>query len=240
MLGTLNIEDNYVAYYERLRGLQKDLCIEVEIELGRIDGNTHKIRYIQGIERAVEVAKSYIVDSVRGWIEYIITPRSEGNSTNPQHKRLPIMIGDGMPTLAQLEEIEEILYINHIRGYHTEQDAEIHNILSYIQVHIHKLEEVERYLRDMIDCIERGVSYIYHNQPQSTNTIIAKIALSELYPSGVMTRPQVIDYLGIDKSTMTRYTNVGYITPINPNDKRYLFGVEEVVRLSREVGRKKK
>lgn len=156
-------------------------------------------------------------------------------------KRIPITIADDrLPSLSDLDNMERIMERNETQGYEG-MSSEDYMIYTYIQIHIHRIEDITYYISQTISRIERGERYTPIVRPSNLpKRLEIELVLEGKYPNGIMSRKDVIDLLQINPSTMTRYSNIGYITPIDPTSKIHYYTIPSVVQLYNRVKTKAK
>lgn len=227
--------ESFAEYYTHLNNLYREFAIELECALAPIQGTFSQSQYIKHIQQALNLSVSFAKPKLVSILRHITSPSERIQKTTK--KRIAINVGDDMPTYLYLNEIEEMLHRNESNGY-WDMDFDGYMLLTSIQIHVYHIEEVDFLLKNRIRQIEQGEKYVPLINP-ATISPISKVDITERYPLGIMSRAEVIDYLGINASTMTRYTNEGKISPINPNAKSHTYTTDAVLRLLSVVGRGK-
>lgn len=225
--------DKFAEYHTHLSNLYREFAIELEYNLAPIQGSEAKVQYIKGLQQALNVSITFAKPKLVSILRHLTSPSEQ--TTKNTKRRIPINIGDDMPTYLYLNEIEEIIYKNESNGY-WDMDFDGYMLLTSIQIHVYHIEAVDFLLKNRIRQIEQGEKYVPLINP-ATISPISKVDITERYPLGIMTRAEVIEYLNINASTMTRYTNEGKISPINPNAKSHTYTTDAVLRLLSVVGR---
>lgn len=226
---------DFAEYYHTLQDLYREFAVELEYNLAPIQGSEAKVQYIEGLQQAINVSVSFAQPKVISLLRYITQPTTEQGGNPNKKRRITITIEDSMPTYIQLSDIEVTIHRNESNGY-WDMDSNKYILLTCLQIHVYHIEAVDFLLKNRIRQIKQGKNYVPLLNPATIDSI-AQLDIKEKYPYGVMSRAEVMDYLNISKSTITRYANEGKIAPIDPTAKSHVYTTEAVLRLMVLVGR---